>query len=814
MHRTSVTLGSWSIVAALALCAGSVTPVQADPGAKPRVAAASGKSGSSLSLDGVVFRATAARVANQRTIMFAGSPKVLVVWDEFNGGARTSWFALSLDGTRVDQVREADNRIRLQSGEFDPMAGVPLVAESLRATAGNELFIVQFVATPLDEMRRDIGALGGVIEGYLPENGHLVRMTGAARAAVGQLPYVRWVGAYEPGYRLSEGARADALNGADAGAARYSISCLRAGPEQQGAIATLVQQMGGIVDVLTPDMVRMEATLTPTQLLAVARRNEVGYIDTWDGPGGTDMDIARQIGGAVPILSNANFLGQGVRGEVHDTEVWPTHQQWAGQVPLVHATNGNSGTHGSSCYGINFATGTGNLQATGMVPMREQGIFFWYAQSTQFAGGGLSRLAYNTQAVDPAGPYRSSYQTSSVGSPTISNYSNISQEVDSYLFQIDYLSCQSQSNTGSTLSRPQAWAKNIVSVGGVQHQNTLTRTDDALSGASIGPAQDGRNKPDLAHFYDSIFTTTAGDTAYTQFSGTSGATPITAGHFGLLMQMWHEGVWSGFGGGASVFADRPYSTTAKALMIAAAYRYNWLLGGPNAGLTRPRQGWGMADVGKLYTNRASTFIVNANQPVQNGQTRTYTLNVAPGTPELLVTMCYIDPPPLTVAIPQRVNNLSLRVTSPTATVYWGNNGLTAGNYSVAGGVENTVDTVENVFLQTPDAGAWTIEVIGTSVVTDAYPTGYAGVVPVAPTDAAFSLVVIGATQGGQTPCYANCDGNLSVPCLNVVDFGCFLNRYAAGDSYANCDGSTTPPVLDVADFACFMNQFAAGCSNC
>ena len=34
---------------------------------------------------------------------------------------------------------------------------------------------------------------------------------------------------------------------------------------------------------------------------------------------------------------------------------------------------------------------------------------------------------------------------------------------------------------------------------------------------------------------------------------------------------------------------------------------------------------------------------------------------------------------------------------------------------------------------------------------------------------------------------------------------------AAGDPYANCDGSTTPPILNVADFSCFLNAFAAGC---
>jgi hypothetical protein len=66
--------------------------------------------------------------------------------------------------------------------------------------------------------------------------------------------------------------------------------------------------------------------------------------------------------------------------------------------------------------------------------------------------------------------------------------------------------------------------------------------------------------------------------------------------------------------------------------------------------------------------------------------------------------------------------------------------------------------------------------------------------------------------GGGTPCYPNCDQSTTAPILNVADFACFLNAFAAGESYANCDNSTTPPVLNVADFACFLNAFAAGCT--
>jgi hypothetical protein len=68
--------------------------------------------------------------------------------------------------------------------------------------------------------------------------------------------------------------------------------------------------------------------------------------------------------------------------------------------------------------------------------------------------------------------------------------------------------------------------------------------------------------------------------------------------------------------------------------------------------------------------------------------------------------------------------------------------------------------------------------------------------------------VMGATGGG---CYPNCDNSTVAPVLNVGDFTCFLQRFAAAESYANCDNSTIAPVLNVGDFTCFLQRFAAGC---
>jgi hypothetical protein len=74
------------------------------------------------------------------------------------------------------------------------------------------------------------------------------------------------------------------------------------------------------------------------------------------------------------------------------------------------------------------------------------------------------------------------------------------------------------------------------------------------------------------------------------------------------------------------------------------------------------------------------------------------------------------------------------------------------------------------------------------------------------------IVDRGALEFQGSPCYANCDTSTAEPLLNINDFVCFANRFAAGDPYANCDGSTAEPVLNINDFVCFVGKFAAGCS--
>lgn len=679
------------------------------------------------------FHWTPNAVANVRVVPVGGSAIRLVLWTETApGDVDQPMYAISLDGVDVQAVQPVSGVVRLRHGDFDPVVGEQPVVPELAADASTELYVVQFVTQPLEEYRVEIAALGSTVHNYLADQCHIVRMSSAVRDQVAALPYVRWVGPLHPAYRTEEFLLENRAQAAQFFPVhKYNVQVLESGLVQKNLVADRIRAIGGQVDRADAGKFLLEATLTSDQLFQVIRWNEVLFVDRWS-PYDTDMNFGREIGGANYIETVAGFTGSGVRGEVIDVGFNVSHVDFASR-PLIQHTAVSTNSHGASTSGIIFGDGTGNSQGRGLLPLG-QGIIADY----DVVNTGAPRYTHTGQLVQA--PYFAVFQSASVGSSWTTQYTTISADTDAMLFDFDILHCQSQSNQGTQSSRPQAWAKNIVSVGAVRHYNTLTKSDDCwCSGASIGPAADGRLKPDLCHFYDSIYTVTTGSTtAYTSgFGGTSGATPIVAGHFGLFYQMWSQGIFGNpVNPSGTVFDNRPHMTTAKAMLINTASQYAF--SGTAHDLTRTHQGWGMPDLKSLYDLRQKMLIINEADLLTNLATKTYTAIVSAGEPALRVTMTYADPPGVPNSSVHRVNDLSLKVTSPGGTVYWGNNGLAAGVWSTSGGVANTIDTVENVFVQNPAAGTWTFQVIASQLNQD-------GHVQTPALDADFALVASGVT---------------------------------------------------------------------
>lgn len=680
-------------------------------------------------------------IINEKTISLPDSKVILKLWDEkLENGDLLSFYSISLDGGKtVTRTVQPSYELGLRYAHFDPLINIPDTPTILTAGDDTHLYIVQFVTQPLEEFKNAITSLGGNVRKYVAQYSYIVEMSGTVKQQVESLPYVRWVGPYQPAYRLEE-FMLENLDNANQmyPLQHYNLQVFTI--EQKQIVANKITSIGGIIEKADAGKYLVEATLTPEQLFNVVRWDEINFIDRW-GPLEPDMDIAREIGGANYIETVAGYNGSGVRGEVFDAGFNLAHVDFQHHPLIPHGTVGTD-SHGASTSGICFADGTGNPKGRGLLPYG-QGIVGDY----HYIGlEGTNRYIHTGEQVQE--PYFCVFETASVGSPQTGQYTTISADTDDALFDFDIIHCQSMSNYQNNQTvRPQAWAKNIVSCGGVYHYDTLTKSDDMWNnGASVGPASDGRIKPDFWHFYDNIFTTTTGGTtAYTpNFGGTSGATPIIAGHFGLFFQMWSDGIFGNeFTPGATVFENRPHMTTSKAMMINTAEPYPF--NGTTGDKTRTHQGWGMPNLTTLYDTREKFYIIDESDILEPFEVSRHIVSVEAGSPYLKITMTYADPAGNPAVQSQhRINDLTLKVTSPSNVVYWGNNGLLEGLWSTPGGNPNTKDTVENVFIENPEQGAWIVEVSADEIIQDSH-------VETPELDADYALVVSPVLHGPNPP---------------------------------------------------------------
>ena len=657
------------------------------------------------------------------------------------------WGAYTRDGGLTwSEPQAVGADLLLRDGRVKPGEPIPAAAPGLQLPAQGRLFLVQFKTIGLPEWRDALASMGAEVLNYFPHNAHIVRMDPGLVSSATQLSFVERVEPYHPAYRLEPELREWVLAPSDRAARRVRVMAFEWGPAGKQRILAAAEPMGARVAEWFPSGHVLELWATAGQVARLAAHDEVMWIERWT-PKENDMDLVRQDSGADWLETTHGICCTGVRGEVLDRGLLQTHQDCDGV--LMH-TSSIVDSHGTATFGIVFGNGSrdgdGNPMATGHLPSStgcpSQGIFGYY--------GALGDRFAHTQQLKQA-PYFASFQSNSWGNALTTAYNRISHEMDDIIWRLDMAITQSQSNNNNQLSRPQAWAKNIISVGGIRHFNNLNPADDMWNGASIGPAEDGRIKPDVAYWYDGIFTTTSsGPTAYTTgFGGTSAATPITAGVLGLMVQMWSDNLWNTNPTGGTVFERQPHFSTVKALLINNSEQ--WTFSGASHNLTRTHQGWGRPTVQRAHARAARSFIVDETVNLTVGQAVTYNINVlctqASGCPpdsnrngeELRVTLVYPDPPGTTSATQHRINDLSLKVTSPSGVVYHGNNGMLAAMASVPGGAPNTIDTVENVIVRAAQPGTWTVEVRAAEINQDARPSTPA-------IDSAFALVVTGGVR--------------------------------------------------------------------
>ena len=254
-------------------------------------------------------------------------------------------------------------------------------------------------------------------------------------------------------------------------------------------------------------------------------------------------------------------------------------------------------------------------------------------------------------------------------------------------------------------------AKNVLSIGAVQGLTApYTGPSQVLPSTfhGWGPTDDGRIKPDIVAKGVGVYSSTAtGDATYANYNGTSMASPAVTGTLVLLQQRWAEL-------NAPLLGSIPPPMTSaqiKALVCHTALEAG--LPGPD-----PVYGWGLLNAEgavQLMAGRGDTTLLES-MSLANGATYTRSF-YSDGQQPLVLTLAWNDPAaPVSTymvnnPVPVLVNDLDLRLIRNSDGAVLEPFRLVSGQPSSAAQTgDNTRDNIEQVRLQAPTAGMYTLQV--------------------------------------------------------------------------------------------------------
>ena len=673
--------------------------------------------------------------------------------------------------------------IRLQFATFDPLVDEPELPQSLRLTgyADGESgpYVVQFQGPVQTEWKDALREAGVQIDSYVPDYAFIVRMDEETRDQLQSLSFVRWVGMYQPAYKVSPNVAANptglyrvhAASWADLDAVRGSLVALDTGVGDRGSSLVIHARPDQIAQIAQlPDVLWIEAF----HFFEIHNDKATGIMNaatSW-GQGYTG---AGQIVTIADTGLDTGVDNPGINGDMHldfDNRVthirsWPV-AAWPGVITNPVADDGAAdkdsghGTHVAGSVAGNGARSGGLTKG----PAYGATVTFQAVEQYTTWADGTPDGYYLTGIPDDLNDlFQESYgwgariHTNSWGSDAKGEYRVTSQQADLFAWsKKNFTILFSAGNEGvdanidgyvdeDSMGAP-ATAKNVITIGasdnlrstggynppgcstwfecwGGDYPTNPTRSDRISDNAgelaafsSRGPTDDGRIKPDLVAPGTNILSTHSSQTTktgwgpgpstfYMYMGGTSMATPLAAGAAAVVRHYLDSGETH----------TNPSSALIKAILINSAVDISgYGVASQEAGKPIPNnhEGWGRINLAAATNGINRAFVDDPSLTLTTNRAYTFTFTATNSTIPLKASLVWTDYPGTPAASIQLVNNLDLALTAPDgSTAYYGNN--FSGGWSSAGGVGDGLNNVENVYVQSPATGVWTIHVVGSNV---------------------------------------------------------------------------------------------------
>lgn len=440
----------------------------------------------------------------------------------------------------------------------------------------------------------------------------------------------------------------------------------------------------------------IELSIHPNELPFLADRSYVMWAELVSPPSIKDDDNGRALhranGLESPLPTGRDYTGRDIGVMVRDDGFVGPHIDFQGRI--INYSNRRNASHGDGVAGI--VGGAGNIipHYRGMAIGSE--IFgvdyvpsFLDSRTNILIDNGLSQIT-----------------NSSYSDGCNDGYTSIARTVDQQtldtpsLLHVFSAGNSNGSNCGygaggqwGNITGGHKMGKNVMTTANVFANATI------VSSSSRGPATDGRLKPDITAHGQNQMSTDENQT-YQTFGGTSAAAPGIAGISAQLYELYKD----------NNNDELPPSALIKAAMLNTAN---------DAGNEGPdfKFGWGIVN-----GLRAGMLIEDErylSEEISQGNTNTHNVNIPSGTAQVRFMLYWSDKAATPGANPALVNDLDLKVKTPSNTTLlpWildHTPNATALDSPAEPGIDR-LNNMEQVLINAPAAGNYEISVEGFNI---------------------------------------------------------------------------------------------------